>query len=91
MMNLQCSVDFPPPTMNKIHQNIAELLNCLLSPMNLLVARGNNWSPRVINNESSMICRFPPPTMNKIPQNMAELLISLLSPINLLVAKGNNW
>ena len=50
---------------------MAESLNTLLSPINLLVARGNNWQPRVTNEGSSMIWSFPSPTISKTLQNMA--------------------
>ena len=54
---------------------MAESLNSLLPPINLLVARGNNWYPRNTNDESSMFC-FPPPTMSKTPQNMPKNQVS---------------
>ena len=31
------------PTLSETSQNMAESSNSLLSPINLLVARGNNW------------------------------------------------
>ena len=44
MMDLQCSEVFPhQPTISKIPQNKAESLDSLLSPINVLVARGGNW------------------------------------------------
>ena len=55
---------------------MAELLNSLLSPINLLIARGNNWWPRIPNHESSMFWSYSPPTMNKTSQKMLKLQIT---------------
>ena len=76
--------------MSKTPQNMDESLNSLLSPINILVTRGN------IGNQGSPMmdlqCPEVSPTDNeKTHQNIAELLNSLLSPINLMVARGNNW
>ena len=55
---------FPPPTMKKTPQNMAELLNSLLSPINLLVVRGNNWQPRMMNLQCSEVFPFQQWTKN---------------------------
>ena len=58
--------------MSKTPQNMAELLNSLLSPINILVVRGNNWQPRMTNDESSMFWSCSSPAMNKTPQKMPK-------------------
>ena len=61
---------FPPPTMNKIPQNMAELSNSLLIYSLLGATIGNQGTP-IMN----LQC-FSLPTMSRTPQNMSKNQIS---------------